>query len=168
MYAATFASIGNFDFGNGAKLNRAELQSTFVPDAIANPFLILGNGVSAYDVGFRARGNDLILVYSGAVTNWFDGSNLRANGVLYRTEDRTQYGLAAGGPDVLVLPNWYLAASDSYVRYLLGGDYSSREFEDIARGLQREFSGDERDNTLTYGPGTYRVQGLGGNDTITT
>ncbi len=168
LSADTFASFDNFDFGSGQSLTSVQMHSRFTPGQSLDRLIRLNGGVGPGDLSFRARGNDLIILSSALNTNWFDAAALTANNVLFRTADRTEYGGAPGGSAALVLSNWYLSNSQTYVNSLLAENGASLNLLDYAPYLQREFSGDDSDNELEFASGWFRVSALGGNDTVRT
>jgi len=181
MSAATFATLAGATFDDGTGWTRSNLAHAFIPGAVATTHAIsLGSGVAATDISYHARNNDLILAYSGAVTNWVNTSTLAANDVSFEIGDGAQWGLAAG-TKVLALTNWYLADPAThgtpYVTSVLpAGSGIATYFNDLAyTSVPRVFEGTsgvdlvqgtDAGDTLRGRAGTDLLEGGGGDDEL--
>ncbi len=76
-----------------------------------DPYLYLTPGVAASQIGYAARNNDLVMVYSGAVADWVDTSSPSPATCSSRRQT-VSYGFGPGS-SALVLRNWFLADSSS-------------------------------------------------------
>jgi Ca2+-binding RTX toxin-like protein len=163
MSADTFASIANFDTGNGQILSASQLQSSFVPGNSNDSYIRLKSGVMSGQVTFYAKGDDLVLLYNGAVAEWVDRTALFANNVLNRVEDGAAYGAAAGSK-ALVLINWYRTIPENYVNVLLPESGVAVNFEDIAINLVHHIDGTDDGDSLVGTDALDAIRGFAGND----
>jgi Ca2+-binding RTX toxin-like protein len=182
MSAATFDTLAGATFNDGTSWARSDLTHAFIPGAVATTHAIsLGSGVAVGDISYHALNNDLILAYSGSVTNWVNTGTLVANNVSFETGDGAQWGLAAG-TKVLVLTNWYLADPAThgapYVTSVLpAGSGVATNFNDLAyTSVPRVIEGTDgvdlvqgtdAGDTLRGLAGTDLLEGGGGDDDLT-
>jgi Ca2+-binding RTX toxin-like protein len=124
-----------------------ELRRRFDPPELTNAAVPLVAGVAAADVAYTARNNDLILSYSASVVSWVDLAALGALDIEFAWKPASNYGITSPNP-VLVLNNWYLADSATYVHELLEAGGARLDFTATANSIERRFVGTDADETF--------------------
>lgn len=113
-----FMDLATFDqlvVSSGSGPGGPDLRHTFQPGIADYNGIKLEAGINPTEVSYLASGNDLVVAYSGATTNWVNTSSLLSDGVMHETGDGSKFGLGSG-VKVLVLTNWYVAPDiDDYV-----------------------------------------------------
>jgi len=102
------ATFDNLVVSGGLQAGALDPHELFQPGSITNHGIRLNAGVNPTEVSYLASDDDLVIAYSGTVTDWVQTSTLINDGVMYEVGDGTKYGLAAS-VKVLVLTNWYTA-----------------------------------------------------------
>jgi len=175
MSADTFAAIGTIDFGNGKPLARHALHASYLPGVSTDSYVRLKTGVSTSEIVVIGQGNDLVLIYNGAVTDWVDRQRLSASSVLNRAEEGSQYGQPVGSK-ALVLVNWFLCVPATYARMITGPAGPTIDLLTAVNASVRRFDGDDSDNSLSGDvhsdslrghAGDDFLRGMDGNDTLT-
>lgn len=141
-------------------------RPTTLGDINANPDLnriVLGSEVRAADIGMLAVRQDLVLTYSGEISQWIDVDDLRMKRALVTERDGAEYGLAAG-TRVVVLHNWYLSAGYDYLGRFVDDQGTSADFAATASALLRLYAGTEADDLIEASAGNDRIVGYGGDD----
>ena len=147
MDVATFERLEGLSFSDGSTIDAGAVRKEFTPGGVANGTLPLAVGVAANEITLYRRGEDLLLTYSGPVSNFADTSTLNARNVLFEQGAGTGFGLAAS-TQVLVLTGWYRANPSTYVREFLGADTSIVNFTVAAAAASHLASGDAAANYL--------------------
>jgi trimeric autotransporter adhesin len=165
MSDATFQAIGLARFANGAELDADGLRDAFRPgEAALEQNITLGAGVTLGEVSFMRRNDDLLLVYSGAVSAWVNTSNFSIRNVIFEMASGEQFGLPAS-TQVLVLNNWHLAAG-GYLNTLVAFGESPVNFVNAARAAPGIFEGGADGDPLIGTNGADTLRGGAGADIL--
>ncbi|HEV7605965.1 MAG TPA: putative Ig domain-containing protein [Steroidobacteraceae bacterium] len=164
MSVATFAAIGNLEVG-GLSFSARDLEQSFTPGFLIDDTLALKPGVSVNEISYVGQGQNLVLVYSGALADWVDTATLASRGVYFRAGAGEQFGLAPG-TQALSIVNWYNSNPDAYLNMLVDAASNHAVIHDAAANAPRTFYGTDADESLGGTDGGDDLRGNGGADVL--
>lgn len=165
MDSTTFATLNGATLANGVHWTRDDLLHAFEPGPIGpDQSIILAAGVGTSNVSYQRWNDDLLVSYSGPVSDWVDTSTFASRNVAFSIGNGAPYGLPSGHR-VLVLVNWYRADPTQYLNAIVQGQ-SSASLTTVAAAATATLAGSAYDDVLIGSAKDESLRGLGGNDQL--